>query len=783
MPRSFDGWRRRRVLAGVAALGSVAGCSGADDGGGASGTAGTPTRGTVTGQGGRSTTDADVVFDGGGSAALASALEHLASTPGSTLRVAPGTHTIDASQSPRADDGKGTPAHLVLSGATDARIVGPDATLAFTDGSLGGIHCHACDGVAVDGLTLDWRPPPFAQGDVVSMDEDRRTVTVALHDRMRPLDSPTFETASHIWATVHDPETGTFVSGQQAPGPGFKRIVERTHLGGNRWRLRIGEQSTFVGLETGNQLVVNRRRGGRQALSFVDCAEVALDGVTVRASPSWAVNSKLCDGFTARNVTVAPAPESDRLVSTNSDGIHATNNASGPVVENCHFEKLHDDAMVVDTRTLPVESFLDDRTVAVADVVTTWVRPGDQLRPITGAGVKKPVLPPVADVELRFSGPRAPGRPKAITFESPVADSVATGDFLLNETLSNDGYVLRNNTVRNSRARPIRLTAGSGEVLDNHVDGSNGIGIEMEFFTQSHFAPKGWVDDVTIEGNRVERVGRNWLPKHEVPAIGTISRTTEAVTGTPHENLRIRNNELARNAFEGIVLRDTATATVAGNTIAEPNLLRGPNGGYGMIFDRSKDLTVRDNVVRGSRTQVRGFARNVDATIAEASGNRLVVDGESRSARIAKLVPVTFQFNETVRPADQNPDSTDDRPLALQVDRLALLGPDGTVIRAVDVGGGSGSDAGGDESGADFGNGVFGPSSDGERSWRWFGGSNAQARVFFRQSELERASTLRVRGRPIADGITAHVGIDGSLAGSMTFESAGVMATHTVPLE
>jgi hypothetical protein len=630
---------RRRLLRRSVGGGAVlaAGCLDSSNSGDGSGTAtrtstaGTPTSPTHT----VGVDGSTVRFSGGGSPIFDEAIQTAASMDGGTLEIAPGTYRLDGSHSPVEDNN--VPANFWISGANDGfSIRGPDATLQFTNAKLGGIHVHDSADVTIEGITIDWAPPPFAQGTIESVSPGKGTAEIALAEWSRTLDDRLFEHAKHVWGYPGAADA-TFLEGVASKGSDVKWLatVSRDrdrqwyeHLGGSRWRLHFPERTTYEGMEAGGTLAINPRHAGAKAFAFIDCTKPTLRNVTVHSSPSVATQGKHCDELRIEGVTVAPPTDSDRLVSTNSDGIHVTNNATGPTMVDSTFRNLLDDAMVVDTRTMPVTEIVDDRTVRVEDVVGAWVREGDTCRAITPTAVRKGELPAVASVEYRFHGPRTPGRPKAITFESPIAETLAVGDFLLNETLSNDGFALRNNTARNNRARPIRITSGDGVIEGNHVDGCSGSAIELEFFTESQFAPKGWVENVTIQDNVLERVGLAGVA-WGLDSIVSVSRTIESTEGRPHENVEIRNNELRENAYWGLDLRYARDVTVSNALVEAPNVLS-ESGTYGMGFQYVSGLEVADSTVRGTADQVESFAVSANVEDVTGSNNELVIDGESR---------------------------------------------------------------------------------------------------------------------------------------------------------
>jgi len=121
---------------------------------------------------------------------------------------------------------------------------------------------------------------------------------------------------------------------------------------------------------------------------------------------------------------------------------------------------------------------------------------------------------------------------------------------------------------------------------------------------------------------------------------------------------------------------------------------------------------------------------------------------------------LTLSFNRTVVPAEENPDSTDDRELAFLADALTLYAGDEAVV-AFDIG-----DVGREPI---FLHGAFGPESSDRRSWRWFGGPTARTSLFV-EGALADVDRAVLRGSPIRSGeVSATVAIDGERTDTVEF--------------
>lgn len=121
---------------------------------------------------------------------------------------------------------------------------------------------------------------------------------------------------------------------------------------------------------------------------------------------------------------------------------------------------------------------------------------------------------------------------------------------------------------------------------------------------------------------------------------------------------------------------------------------------------------------------------------------------------------VRFSFNETRQPSNLNPESEDSRELALVVSELRFTNG-GTVIADYNIG------TAGDE--PIFLEGVYRPESNGDRSWRWFGGKTEQTTIYV-EEDISKADTGILVGQPIVSNeIEANTHVDGNQTGHVKF--------------
>ncbi|WP_267643243.1 glycoside hydrolase family 99-like domain-containing protein [Haloarchaeobius amylolyticus] len=123
---------------------------------------------------------------------------------------------------------------------------------------------------------------------------------------------------------------------------------------------------------------------------------------------------------------------------------------------------------------------------------------------------------------------------------------------------------------------------------------------------------------------------------------------------------------------------------------------------------------------------------------------------------------VRLAFNETIVPAEVNPDSSDTRALAFMAGGLTFLAGD-EVVASFDIGA--------PENEPLLLEGAYGASANDSYTWRWFGGRNAET-VLFVEADLTGVDTAVLTGEPMrSDRIEADVFFDGEQTDHVAFDS------------
>ncbi len=691
-------------------------------------------------------------FAGSSQTEFQAALDALATGEASRLALEPGTYRFQPPQG--KDPGK----YFALREAESVEIDGQGSKIVFTDPLWGGFEFQGGTDITFRNLELDYDPLPFTQGVITDFVRNDRTVRVELDSRYPSLSHPMFEAALHVAGSLHTPD-GSFISGVlERPGSHWLRMADIKQVSDRVFDLTLTQPSPIYAIESGLQLALGVRNS--QALVALATDELVLNNVTIRAAPGMAVNADRCSTPVLRKVTVAPPPDSGRCIGSNADSLHLSHCPTGPQLERCLVQQTRDDSIVINAELMPVAS-VDGQTVHFDGDGNMPVEPGNKLVPLQPTGERRDALPSVTDVVYQY--PDRPdwgvNSPKSITFESSVDDLVEAGDYLSNEAYANAGFSIEDTTVRQCAANGIRLAARSGRIVNSTITGTGWRGIAMRCDSNKRREPQRWSNNIEIRRNTIDQAGMTYLAMDAPASIHATHNPGRGYDGigNPHHHITVDKNKIRGGAFLGLEVEDAHNVTVQKNTIINLNQLPiRDGGGFGLGLNNVQDAAITDTEVRGPKETLHQFGWKQASTGISTSNNQLIVDGNSTAPDIVSWAPLTLEFDQTKNPGR-------DRYIAFRCVELALVDSTGADVMRVDIGG--------REMPVEFGTGVYSVDADNGSMARWFGGANKQATLYITEQDLSAATRLKLRGNPVADGITTQLIHGGTTTDTVTFGS------------
>ena len=412
------------------------------------------------------------------------------------------------------------------------------------------LDVQRCTNVAVKGFVADNDPLLFPQGTIVAVAENGAWIDMKLHEGY-----PAPMAKNSDRAMVHDPNTRH----RKKNSRDFVSIGVET-LSVDTYRIFTGQDKTGHGWEAEDY--VSLTNPGTSYSCFInESTRFRLVDVTLYScARQWSVYEKFSSECLYRNVVMKPGPRPllasvERLRSTHSDGIHSKYAAVGPLIENCYFEGLGDDAVAIHGGFGVVLGDTSGDVIEVG-VQDNFLRPGDRIRFYTDSGeiVHRKVIS--ASPKEQDAGQMQSLIHKhypnlkfvrlyqhAYTIRLDSVTKVSEGNLIANLDRNGKGFAVRNNEVRIGRARGFLIKASDGVIEGNKIShlALPGIILAAEV---NDFIEADVVSNVVVRDNIIESVNEgNLSPDRQIQAGGLVVLFFGKYR-VRHRNIRIENNRL-----------------------------------------------------------------------------------------------------------------------------------------------------------------------------------------------------------------------------------------------
>jgi hypothetical protein len=479
--------------------------------------------------------------------------------------IPPGIYRLSADHGARA--------HLFFSQLKNFEIDATGVTFILTTPGKGGIRFEGCRDVTLRGATLIHDPIPFSQGKITAIAADNRTCDIQVDQGYPDPTGPGYglkKTGLNLYRAANRQWLDDTYAGNGG-------VPQR--LGPHLFRLEVGRPfDPRLGWVVG--AAVAWRGPGNPDIELRDCAGMKIIGETIKNGAGFCIFENGGDGgnYYSYTVTYGPKPAGaidEPLMASNADGFHSNGVRHGPTLENCHFEGMNDDGIPIHGQYGFVQETQGARiTVEVRNV--SFCRPGDRLRFADNRGVVvgdalvvatepapgyRPVHPAPADLRLY----QDPAKNSFVTFTLDRPIAAQFGWQVANTNANGDGFVIRNCTVRNNRARGMLIKASDGLIENCTVDGSSMGGIvlspEMGTWSESDYSR-----NVVIRHNTIRHVDYAARGAAQVGALTVAAYEHQQFVPLPggHRNITIEDNtfdgddgiNLLITSADGVVVRD-----------------------------------------------------------------------------------------------------------------------------------------------------------------------------------------------------------------------------------
>jgi parallel beta-helix repeat protein len=311
------------------------------------------------------------------------------------------------------------------------------------------------------------------------------------------------------------------------------------------------------------------------------CTETTVRNVDVYAGPMFGLTFEDPTASVVEHVRVIPRPGTDRLISTNADGIHLSNARGQNVVRRSEVRGSGDDGIAVNSGYMAYIDHADSTSVvAQASWKAQALRTGTNLSFVSAATGAI-----VGTARLLAQDPPNPGSwyggAVRLFFDRPIPALLPDSGVVLADAADRgEGTVVEDNLVAdNFLSRGIYVAGSVGvTVRNNTVLRTAGAGILIE---GTYAGPRRWgmapVERIDVLSNRVEDAIRPGRDGHSgsaaaLGALQVVNLIAGVQTTRAHKHVRFIGNIVTGSGRSGIWAGNVGGLTIENNTVDRSGL-------------------------------------------------------------------------------------------------------------------------------------------------------------------------------------------------------------------
>ncbi|MCL5270627.1 MAG: right-handed parallel beta-helix repeat-containing protein [bacterium] len=368
---------------------------------------------------------------------------------------------------------------LVVSGARNLAINGNGSEIVIRNPIMGLIRIERSQNIILKNFTIDFDPPPFTQGVIEAADPAAGTVDYRISPGFPPLDAPMFVNAKPN-LNWRDCATWGMLKDRAIPGrlkadcPNCYFLQHSEKLGEGLFRMHILPKSSVAAFEPGDHYVhLARLEQIQSALAVADRSEqVTYLNLICYASNNWAFIATYTSCYNVIDCRVPLRP--GYWHTFDSDGVSNHGSRIGAWIEGCLFEGIADDFCNTGAPRMAILAAPAPTQLVMKSLDPWKIRTGDRLlvfNPREGLPIADATVAAV-DYERGL-----------VTVDHPLPPlqigPSRTSDYVYNRDTSASYFVMRNNTVRNSRrfANYLSGPVSHGLIENSHYEGLDGAAV------------------------------------------------------------------------------------------------------------------------------------------------------------------------------------------------------------------------------------------------------------------------------------------------------------------
>ena len=495
-------------------------------------------------------------------------------------------------------------AFVWLNGIGNVAIIGHQSNFIFGARKYSGVVIANSKNTGLSDITLDYAPDlPFTSAKVVSVNAAKNTINIA---------NPSGRAITDF-NTLNKNSVRIFVLRKTGSGTWSKLKIQRlavVNLGLSAHALVVAGSPAvsaqilnrdLAQIHAGDIVSISERSySGANALAFVSYPPNTGVGnyaknVTIYSSPALGVTSLWQNGISLSGVKVIPKPGREQYISSNADGINATNSGAGGKIIGCTVIASGDDGISIASNLLgKVTAVNGDNSLNVAlryqlaqGQTITLSNPGSLGE--YGSG-KVTAIQQLAERSGEYKQYKI-----ALDVALPQAQNGAY--IFIPKEYRSPGLLVQGNLIQMTNSRGIYMAGVTGvQVINNTIEKTNSSAISLQQLSEAGNGYKTPGNtNITITGNKIH-APFSW---GSASARGAIESSVQG------------SNDSTKEVNDGVSIHDNEITLAPGND---------NSGHVGIFISHTKGSRLRNNTIKANSSgaalsQARGVImgeKNVD---------------------------------------------------------------------------------------------------------------------------------------------------------------------------
>jgi hypothetical protein len=460
-------------------------------------------------------------------------------------------------------------------------LKGNGTELMFTDPFFGPFRFYESSNITVEGFTVDFQSPPFAQGTINACDSTNATLDfVPDAGYSAILDDPRTMLMPSRWGTVRDPNNTDL---QKASMLNLVTVLSWTKLDAATYRLQLplhlASKTCVPGfIEANDKFVFSYRGTGFNVFDIRNDTNITIRNITVHKGPGTTITGQNLDGTILIDNLNVLRRDPGQYITTPADGIHIQFSVNGPIVRNSTFEGMLDDAINFYQSPTHLLEVLSPNKILVRTIGRYSVN--DQIQVFdtqTGRIRGTATITSMESVAGFDLNSRAIWNLDRDITGMTGGINLSVADSIFNLTKNFRNYEISGSTFRESRRYGVLVRPGNGQIVNNSFIDLGGAGIAVQN-EPGPFAYEGpMAENVLIANNTFVR--NNYLTDiNSAVSGGKLTASAIQIWGEKAgkqvadtrgiKNITIRDNTISQPIRNAILIAGTDTVTFEGvNTI------------------------------------------------------------------------------------------------------------------------------------------------------------------------------------------------------------------------